>query len=459
MRKIKRHLNSRSLACAVLALALIIALPISQAYAAATVVGAYGTNSTKVKDAFASAMGWDESKLQSTTWTGVDGNEYKTLTVGYQNEYYADMLSILAKEMGITLTAEEGEGSVSGGSAASIVAVALAEVGETEQPPGSNHIKYTEWYGMGDVAWCAIFISWCANECGLINEDGSGLFKKIAWCDGYYDHFVNDCGFESYAGREITQLGGGSYTAVPGDIFLFLNTGGSDGHYGHIGLVTGVGDGWIEITQGNTSDSVMRITYGPEAAMGDYVGSGAIIHVEYPESDQSIFLYLTKSLGLTPAAACGVLANLDAESGLCPARVQGDFSPDYSVSYAYAAAVDAGTISREDFIYNGPGGGGFGLAQWTYSTRKAALYDLHISMGMSIYSYDVQLTMLSNELQADASILAQLQALGNTEEDVRTAATIWCTQFERPDNMWSAAVYRGNLGVSNFWPIYSNSSY
>lgn len=58
--------------------------------------------------------------------------------------------------------------------------------------------------------------------------------------------------------------------------------------------------------------------------------NGYIVHVEYPETafseiqggtnKEKVFSFLTEELGLNNAAACGVMANVQNESGFNPAR-------------------------------------------------------------------------------------------------------------------------------------------
>lgn len=53
-----------------------------------------------------------------------------------------------------------------------IVAVALSQIGNVGGQP------YWSWYGFGSrVEWCACFVSWCANECGYIED---GIIPKYA---------------------------------------------------------------------------------------------------------------------------------------------------------------------------------------------------------------------------------------------------------------------------------------
>ena len=52
-----------------------------------------------------------------------------------------------------------------------IVTVALSQVGNTGGQP------YWSWYGFNSrVEWCACFVSWCANECGYIEN---GLSRSL----------------------------------------------------------------------------------------------------------------------------------------------------------------------------------------------------------------------------------------------------------------------------------------
>ena len=88
--------------------------------------------------------------------------------------------------------------------------------------------------------------------------------------------------------------------------------------------------------------------------------------------EKQIWDYFLAKLGNAYGVA-GLMGNLQAESGLCPYRVQGDFSTGWTESANYTARVDSGEISEDDFVNNGPGGGGYGLAQWTFWSRKQGL--------------------------------------------------------------------------------------
>ena len=62
---------------------------------------------------------------------------------------------------------------------------AISQLGTKENPSGSNKVKYNTWYYGKEVSgsaypWCAVFICYVFNKCGV-----SSLFcggKKVAYC-------------------------------------------------------------------------------------------------------------------------------------------------------------------------------------------------------------------------------------------------------------------------------------
>lgn len=92
-------------------------------------------------------------------------------------------------------------------------------------------------------------------------------------------------------------------------------------------------------------------------------------------SKQYIWNYFKNKIGNEYGVA-GLMGNLQAESGLHCDRVQGDI-PYSDFSKQYTANVDSGVISEYDFVHNGVNGGGYGLAQWTFWSRKQALYNMY----------------------------------------------------------------------------------
>lgn len=131
------------------------------------------------------------------------------------------------------------------------------------------------------------------------------------------------------------------------------------------------------------------------------------------------------SAGLTPAGAAGLLGNLYAESGLRPDNLQNGFERKLGMSDAdYTAAVDCGAY--EGFVGDRAG---YGLAQWTYPSRKAALLACAKARGRSVGDLDVQLGYLLQELQ---SLFPAVLKVLRTTDSVREASDCVLLQFERP---------------------------
>ncbi|MBE6825834.1 MAG: LysM peptidoglycan-binding domain-containing protein [Ruminococcus sp.] len=139
---------------------------------------------------------------------------------------------------------------------------------------------------------------------------------------------------------------------------------------------------------------------------------------------KKIWAYLT-SLGMTAAGAAGMMGNLYAESGLKPKNLQNSYEkPLGYTDSTYTEAVDSGEYT--DFAKDCAG---YGLAQWTHHTRKAALLTYAQNCGTSIGDPDMQLRFLGSELMT--SYPKVLEVL-RTTDDVRTASDAVMLDFERP---------------------------
>ncbi|MBR3721986.1 MAG: N-acetylmuramoyl-L-alanine amidase [Selenomonadaceae bacterium] len=133
-----------------------------------------------------------------------------------------------------------------------------------------------------------------------------------------------------------------------------------------------------------------------------------------------------KNKGLNDYAIAGIMGNLYAESGLIPTNLQNNFESTLGMSDdEYTQKVDNGSYGKEEFMYDSAG---YGLAQWTYYSRKAALYTFAKSKGTSIGDLDTQLEFLWSELEEHSASLAQLKNV----QSVREASVAFLLDFERP---------------------------
>lgn len=142
-------------------------------------------------------------------------------------------------------------------------------------------------------------------------------------------------------------------------------------------------------------------------------------------SAQSIYTMLRQA-GMTHAGACGMLGNMDCESNVEPYRLQGDFTGDRIKSWVYVNDVDLGNISRESMSADSKG---FGLCQWTFHSRKAALYDFAKACNTSIADEEMQVRFVIKELQKDYQ---ELWVLLCTTDSVQKASDGICLKYENP---------------------------
>ena len=160
-------------------------------------------------------------------------------------------------------------------------------------------------------------------------------------------------------------------------------------------------------------------------------------------TERKIWNYL-KSKGLNDFGAAGLMGNLFAESGLNPRNLQNSYEKKLGYTDdTYTAAVDSGSYSN--FVKDSAG---YGLAQWTYWTRKAALLDYVRSVGKSVGDLDAQLDYLYKELSENyATVLNVLK----TAESVWQASDEVLLKFERPADQ-SAAVQtkRASYGLGYY---------
>lgn len=142
-------------------------------------------------------------------------------------------------------------------------------------------------------------------------------------------------------------------------------------------------------------------------------------------SKQEIYNRLRQG-GLTEVAALAMMGNWQCESGLEPNRLQGDFSPYRTLSKDYVRRIENFTLQRDAFAHDSKG---FGLAQWTFYSRKQALWDMWHKSGLSIASAELQCKFALYELKTDYSAL--LSYLCKTNDLYEATARI-CREFERP---------------------------
>lgn len=147
-------------------------------------------------------------------------------------------------------------------------------------------------------------------------------------------------------------------------------------------------------------------------------------------NEEKIWNYLTAA-GMTACGAAGLMGNLYAESGLRPNNLQNSYEGKLGMADAeYTELVDHGRYTN--FARDSAG---YGLAQWTYHTRKAALLAFAKERGASIGDLEMQLAFLLHEL--GGSFPGVLETL-KTAKTIEAASNAVLLKFERPANQGNA---------------------
>lgn len=144
-----------------------------------------------------------------------------------------------------------------------------------------------------------------------------------------------------------------------------------------------------------------------------------------------VFSYLTQEIGFNTAAACGVMANMEHESGFDSSKV----------------------------LYDSNGLLSGGLCMWN-GGRFSSLKRFCNNNGYNYLSIYGQLKYLEHELKSDYydHIYDYLKSVSNDPNGAYNAAYYWCYYFEIPANRGYHANKRGGAASSKYWNEFSSFS-
>lgn len=141
-------------------------------------------------------------------------------------------------------------------------------------------------------------------------------------------------------------------------------------------------------------------------------------------SEKAIWSFLVSKLGNEYGSA-GLMGNLYAESGLVSNNLQNSYQK--KLGYTDAAYTEA--VDSESYTNFSRDKAGYGLAQWTYWSRKRDLLAYAKKTSRSIGDEAMQLEYLMAELQKSFKpVWRVLQSATSVKE----ASDIVLTKFERP---------------------------
>ena len=301
----------------------------------------------------------------------------------------------------------------------SIASAELYATGNTEFPLHSDSVKYNSWlYGYricnnfvdGEYEqrynWNVAFVSWCADRADLVTTN---RFPKTADASCMYSWFLEH---KATIHSKAELLSSASNAVPEQNDLLFLPV---ENDY-WVGIITGYRSGSIEFIQGDVECTVVKTRVALSSLPDD-----AFIIKWQRANDYMLpyFNYLCREVGLKPAAAVGVLANLQYESGFNPHCL-------------------------------GDGGTSYGLCQW-HNGRWTDLIVTCEAAGLDYTTAEGQMYFLKQELKKYSYMVSQMNAQPNSRYGAYNAAYIFCYQFERPADLEGASERRGIYAEKNLF--------
>ena len=183
---------------------------------------------------------------------------------------------------------------------------------------------------------------------------------------------------------------------------------------------------WLYSRLGKLADEVNAMLGSVEQAIEkrveEHPSRGVIITTE---DDRAFYIWrFLKEKGLNDYAIAGLMGNLYIESALRPNNLQNSFEKKLGMTdNGYTNAVNSGKYTN--FIHDKAG---YGLAQWTWWSRKQALLYFAQRNKSSIDDLDMQLSFLWEELHAYTHVMKVLLGANSIKE----ACNVVLREYERP---------------------------
>lgn len=123
--------------------------------------------------------------------------------------------------------------------------IAEGEIGE-QDPSNKDLTTYGEWYGANGVPWCAIFVSWCAAQAGILTEAQSAPVPRVK---------------KEKAVSAMQNWYSSNNRLVSASSSADIHTGDLAFFNGHVGIVVGVSGNTIYLVEGNCDKYVRKYPY------------------------------------------------------------------------------------------------------------------------------------------------------------------------------------------------------
>ena len=199
-------------------------------------------------------------------------------------------------------------------------------------------------------------------------------------------------------------------------------------------------------------DNLRKLAINEAKALNSYFGEikkETTPKISTNMSEKEIWEALLKEI-CNKYGVAGLMGNLKAESGLNPRNLQNNGNNKLNLNDdEFTTRLDNGTYTKETFIKDGYG---YGLAQWTYWSRKQSFYEYMVSKNASFGCCKTQIEFLLKEIKGYKNVYTTLQ----NATSVRQASDVVLLEFERPaDQSENVQVKRATYG-QEFYDKYAN---
>lgn len=137
-----------------------------------------------------------------------------------------------------------------------------------------------------------------------------------------------------------------------------------------------------------------------------------------------------------PYGVAAIMGNFYIESKMNPGLLQSSYARKLGMtSDEYTAKTDSGEYPADSFVHDSAG---YGLAQWTYWSRKLSLLDYAREKKKSVGDLELQLEFFCNEVQLYNAVFNALISATS----VRVASDIFAKKYEKPADTSETALKR-----------------
>lgn len=259
--------------------------------------------------------------------------------------------------------------------------------------------------------WGGLFLDKCVLHANL--HDTGTMLHTVNIAE-QYQYLTEVNGFEAKEAALFEPFGGEEKLETS-DLLFFLQ---EDGKAVNAAIITECGEDGVKYTLAGGKEAILTGTLGPDSFRAETLARARVVHLTFASNEFVTYAFCINEMNMSPAAACGVIANISHESGF---------------------DTKAGNAA-------------YGLCQWT-KERRTALQDFCREKDLDAGGLVGQLRFLKEELENDAKY-AELReilcSLGNEEADAATAARQWCWKFEQPADTDTIGRQRADLAEEYF---------